>query len=170
MMYVEPKILLENKSVAILSVREEAGRVLFMPTSWHMPISYKPLMVCVCISHRRYTFGAMTYAKEFTLSVPRDKKLVESLGNCSGKSENKNQRFNFEYDEKVMAPEGILGFVMCKTVERKLYGSHMMVIGEVFESRSEYSRYGVFSEMVWSIGGGKKLYKWGEELQKEECL
>lgn len=165
-MEIEPKILLENKSVTILSLKRD-DQVFFMPTSWNLPISYRPPMVMVCVGEKRFTHQMISSptVDSFTLSVPYDKKIVEKLGSISGRDVDKVKEFGLKYDPESLCPAGCLGFVKAKIIERKQYGTHLMVIGEVTESQL----FTVGTEkdpkkwMLWSIGGGKKIMNWGEE-------
>lgn len=159
MIDVEPKILLENKSVAILGVRSPDGRPLFMPTSWNLPVSYDPPMVMVCVGEKRFTHSAMIVAKEFTLSVPWNESMVARLGSCSGKDiDNKAKYLGHKYDEDKLTMNDCVGYVRAEVHFRAQFGTHLMVVGTVIESKMyPYLKTHIPGNLVWSIGGGKVL-------------
>lgn len=164
-----PKTLFENKSANILALRTKDGLgPYYMPTSWCMPVSYEPQLLAVCIGERRFSAGIIGRCDSFTLIVPSKKQeeLVVGLGCVSGAVDNKVEKFRISYDSETLAIKESLGYAVCDVWNIEKHGTHYMMIGKVtkYEVTSDLNENQLFEHMVYSIGGQRRLFTWGEKL------
>jgi flavin reductase (DIM6/NTAB) family NADH-FMN oxidoreductase RutF len=86
--------LLEPGPVVLVTTARK-GQTNIMTMSWHTMMEFEPPLVGCVISGRNYSFDALKATKECVLNIPAVNlaKQVVGIGNCSGKSVDKFDKF-----------------------------------------------------------------------------
>src|ERR1035441_2190467 len=86
--------LLEPGPVVLLTTAHK-GRVNVMAMSWHMMVEFEPPLIACIVSNRDYSFDALRAKKQGVIAVPALQlaSKVVAVGNCSGRSVDKFERF-----------------------------------------------------------------------------
>lgn len=81
---------------ALISTKKADGTTNLMALSWWTYVSNHPATIAVCISRKGYSNQLIRENKEFGLNIV-DESIKESsflCGTCSGRDENKPEKFN----------------------------------------------------------------------------
>lgn len=126
-------LLYPLRTYLIVSGNEEEKNV--MTADWVSPISYKPFILCVSISPKRYTHKLIKKYGEFVVSVPTMEMLNDLwiAGTKSGIEKLSKMKINFIKSKKVktMSIKEAIANIECKVIDEKNYGDHTLFIGEV---------------------------------------
>lgn len=122
-------------SVAIVTVSVE-GVVNAMSAEWCAPISLKPPLIGVFVGEERFTRGLIERATTFGVSlIAEDQAWIgRACGRHSGKEVDKIEAFRIPVEpaQWIDAPliVGAAAQFECRVLDRRVYGSHMLVVGE----------------------------------------
>lgn len=126
-------LLYPLRTYLIVSGNEKEKNV--MTADWVTPISYKPFILCVSISPKRYTHKLIKKYGEFVVSVPTMEMLndVWIAGTKSGMEKLDKMKLNFVESKKVktMSIKEAIANIECKVIDERNYGDHTLFIGEV---------------------------------------
>lgn len=118
-----------------LIVSSYGDRVNVMAADWVIPVSYKPFRVGIAISPKRFTYELIKKSGEFVISVPSIelKEKVNTVGNVSGRLEDKSRLFRFKPAIKIKTPhiEECVANLECVVWDEKVCGDHNLIIGDV---------------------------------------
>jgi flavin reductase (DIM6/NTAB) family NADH-FMN oxidoreductase RutF len=86
--------LLEPGPVILLTTACN-GRANVMTMSWHMMVEFEPPLIACVVSSANHSFAALRATKEGVIAIPVLKlaSKVVAIGNCSGRSVEKFERF-----------------------------------------------------------------------------
>ncbi|MFN4032038.1 MAG: flavin reductase family protein [Fimbriimonadales bacterium] len=122
-------------SVAIVTVSVE-GVVNAMSAEWCAPVSLKPPLIGVFVGEERFTRGLIERAATFGVSlIAEDQAWIGRVcGRHSGREVNKIAAFSIPVEpaQWIDAPliAGAAAQFECRVLDRRVYGSHMLVVGE----------------------------------------
>ena len=126
------RLLYPLRSYLIVSGQEETN---VMTADWVTILSYKPFIVGVAISPKRYTHGLIKQYKEFVISVPTLEMLkdVWIAGTKSGPNKLEEMGITFIDSKKVKAKsiKEAVANLECKVIDERRYGDHTFFVGEV---------------------------------------
>jgi flavin reductase (DIM6/NTAB) family NADH-FMN oxidoreductase RutF len=120
-----------------------------------MPVSFKPKILAVSISPKRYSFENLKETLEFTLNglTKEMKEISKICGSFSGKKVDKFKMANLEIEKskKVLSPiiKNCPISLECKVLEMKEFGDHFLAVGEVLE---EWVRKEKFDPLLHKTG------------------
>jgi len=123
--------------VAVIVTASARGRDDAMTAAWHSSISLKPPLYGVAITTKRFTYQLITESQEFGINfIPLEKApLAAAIGGTSGKQMDKFERLNIKKEKPLKTTAPILkdayAAYECKLVDRKPYGDHLWVVGEI---------------------------------------
>lgn len=108
--------------VALVSAAHD-GASNVMAAAWVCPLDFDPPKFTVVLAADTYTRALAVRSGELVLQVPTVSMLaiVEGVGNCSGRDENKWERFGIEREDEpsVRAPlvKGCVGWIAAKLLD-----------------------------------------------------
>jgi flavin reductase (DIM6/NTAB) family NADH-FMN oxidoreductase RutF len=129
-------------TVALIGARTEE-RTNFMSCAWHTALSFAPPLFGVLVSKKRFTYGIISKAKEFTVNFIRDKHsmLSAQYGRKSGFDMNKIEKFPLKLAPAKIVQSPIIeeAYVCfeCKLIDTRPYGDHDLFVGEVLAVHEE---------------------------------
>ena len=138
-----------NPRVPAIVTAHAGGRDNAMTASWHGAISFKPPIIGVAISPKRFTYQLILEGKEFGLNfLPLEKvELIAALGGSKGSEIDKFQRFGIKKVKPLKTSVPILedayAAYECKLIDHRTYGDHEWVVGEVLVTHFDE---GVFTD------------------------
>ncbi|OYT73506.1 MAG: hypothetical protein CFK49_09025 [Armatimonadetes bacterium JP3_11] len=122
-------------SVSIVTVVVD-GIVNAMSAEWCAPVSLKPPLIGVFVGEERFTRPLIERATTFGVSlIAEDQAWIGRVcGRYSGREVNKLAEFNIPIEpaQSIEAPliAGAAAQFECRVLERRVYGSHILVVGE----------------------------------------
>lgn len=126
-------LLYPLRTYLIVSGNEEERNV--MTADWVSPVSYKPFILCISISPKRYTHKLIKKYGEFVVSIPTMEILsdVWVAGTKSGPEKLNKMRLNFISSKKIktMSIKEAIANIECEVIDEKNYGDHTLFVGEV---------------------------------------
>ncbi|MEM2715632.1 MAG: flavin reductase family protein [Candidatus Thermoplasmatota archaeon] len=126
-------LLYPLRTYLIVSGNKEEKNV--MTADWLIPISYKPFILCVSISPKRYTHKLIKKYGEFVVGVPTMEMLNDVWvgGTKSGPEKLSKMKISFIPSKKVktMSIKEAVANIECRVIDEKNYGDHTLFIGEV---------------------------------------
>ena len=114
-----------------------------MAVAWHTAISFKPPLIGVSISPKRYTYNLILESWEFGINfLPLEKaELIASVGGSSGSEIDKLQRFGLKkvkpYRTSVPILKDAYAAYECKLIDHRTYGDHEFLVGEIVATHFE---------------------------------
>jgi flavin reductase (DIM6/NTAB) family NADH-FMN oxidoreductase RutF len=132
-----------NPMVPAIVTAHAGGRDNAMAASWHGSISFKPPIIGVSISPKRFTYQLILESKEFGLNfLPLEKvELIAALGGSKGSEVDKFQKFGIKKVKPLKTSVPILedayAAYECKLIDHRTYGDHEWVVGEVLVTHFE---------------------------------
>lgn len=109
--------------------------VNIMAADWVTVLSFKPEIVGVAISPRRYTHKLITKYGEFVISVPSINMLkdVWVAGTESGPQKLRKMNITLTVSETVRVPgiKEALANIECKVIDARDYGDHTFFVGKI---------------------------------------
>lgn len=126
-------------NVAIVTTRTENEQDA-MAAAWHSCISFKPPLLGVSVSPKRYTYDMITESKKFAMNyVPSEKSIISAqTGGVSGRDVDKFEMFGLELKADTGLDLPILkdayGAYECKLHSVIELGDHHWFVGEVLFS------------------------------------
>jgi len=143
---------------ALISTKKPDKTTNLMAISWWMFVSNHPAQVAVCTSKKGYTGEIITETGEFGLNIVDDSLKDEAFlcGTCSGRTENKAEKFNIELIEaKEISAKLIKAHKVameCKLVDILELSDHIIYVGEVVDAHTNIDR-----KQLFSVDGYKSL-------------
>ncbi len=147
------RLLYPLRTYLIVSGTAEKPNV--MAADWLTVISFKPFIIGVAISPKRYTHRLIQEHGEFVVVVPSTKMIkdVWIAGTMTGPEKTRYMEVTFTPAEKVKPPliKEALANLECRVIDHKTYGDHTWFVAEVLRThyREEAYRNG---EPVLSAG------------------
>ncbi|NOS66943.1 MAG: flavin reductase [Candidatus Peribacteraceae bacterium] len=139
-----------------------------MAAEWTHHLSYKPGIIAVCLGPSKATTENIRATKEFGVSIAAENQNVLSslAGGYSGKKVKKMDAlrelgFRFVPGKVIKAPlvEGAAIHVECRLMEERVYGDHILFVGEAVEGTD-------FEGILPVIYNRGKYWKFGDQIQK----
>ncbi len=149
-------------SVSIVTVSVD-GVVNAMSAEWCAPVSLKPPLIGVFIGEERFTRAFIERAQTFGVSLLAEEQawIGRVCGRYSGREVDKLAEFNIptEPAQYIDAPliAGAAAQFECRVLDRRVYGSHMLVVGEPLRAIGNPDKQAI----AYSRG---RFYRLGEEL------
>lgn len=139
-----PKVyqMLEPGPVVLLSTAHK-GHANIMTMSWHMMVEFEPPLVACIVSNANFSFAALKATKQCVIGIPAVAlaKKVVAVGNCSGRSIDKFDRFGLTpLAAESVAPPLIgecFANLECKVVETSLVAKYNLFVLEVVAAWSD---------------------------------
>lgn len=122
-------------SVSIVTVAVD-GIVNAMSAEWCAPVSLKPPLIGVFVGDERFTRRLIEQAETFGISLLAENQawIARVCGRHTGGEVPKIERFQIptEPAHYISAPliEGAAAQFECRVLDRRAYGSHLLVVGE----------------------------------------
>ncbi len=122
-------------SVSVITVAVD-GVVNAMSAEWCAPVSLKPPLIGVFVGEERFTRGLIERAEFFGVSLLADDQawIARACGRHSGRDLNKLLTFEIPTEPALTIPvpliAGSSAQFECRVLDRRVYGSHMLVVGE----------------------------------------
>ncbi|MFQ3610647.1 MAG: flavin reductase family protein [Fimbriimonadales bacterium] len=122
-------------SVSVITVAYE-GTVNAMSAEWCAPVSLKPPLIGVFVGDERFTRHLIEQAPYFGVSLLADDQawIARACGRHSGSEVNKLEAFRIPTEPALYIPvpliAGSAAQFECRVIDRRVYGSHMLVVGE----------------------------------------
>lgn len=149
-------------SVSIVTVSVD-GVVNAMSAEWCAPVSLKPPLIGVFVGEERFTRPLIERAATFGISlIAEDQAWIGRVcGRFSGREVNKIAEFNIPTEPALYidAPliAGAAAQFECRVLDRRVYGSHMLVVGEPLRAIGNPEKRAI----AYSRG---RFYRLGEEI------
>ncbi|MCS7209898.1 MAG: flavin reductase family protein [Fimbriimonadales bacterium] len=150
-------------SVGILTVAVD-GMLNAMSAEWCAPISLKPPLIGVFVGAERFTRELIERATAFGVSLLADDQawIGRVCGRHSGRELDKIAQFNLPLEPAlhISAPliAGAAAQFECRVLDRRVYGSHMLVVGEPLRAVGNPDK----RALAYSRG---RFYRLGEEIE-----
>ncbi len=123
-----------------------------MTADWLTILSYKPLILGVAISPKRYTHKLIKEYKEFVVSVPTLEMLkdVWIAGTKSGPEKIKDMNISFINSKKVKVKsiKEAIANLECKLIDEQIYGDHTLFVGEVISYTYDEKAYRQYKPII----------------------
>lgn len=151
---------INSASVITVSVN---GVVNAMSAEWCAPVSLKPPLIGVFVGEERYTRGLIEQATTFGVSLLADDQgwIGRVCGRHSGREVDKIRVFQIptEPAQYIDAPliAGAAAQFECRVLERRVYGSHMLIVGEPLRAMGNPAKRAI----AYSRG---RFYQLGQEV------
>ncbi len=122
-------------SVSVVTVSLD-GITNAMSAEWCAPVSLKPPLIGVFVGEERFTRGLIERAEFFGVSLLADDQvwIARACGRHSGREVNKIAEFNIPTEPARYIPAPLIAGSSaqfeCRVLDRRVYGSHMLVVGE----------------------------------------
>ncbi|MCF4165964.1 flavin reductase family protein [Zavarzinia compransoris] len=139
--------LLEPGPVTLLITADE-GRANVMAMSWHMMLEFEPPGIACIVSANGHSFAALERTGECVIAVPPATMAdrVVGIGNCSGRSVDKFDRFDLRRRKADLVappllPECIAN-IECRVTDRKMIRAYNMFILEAVKAWHDPAKAG----------------------------
>lgn len=115
--------LVNHGPVTLVSAAHD-GQANLMTVAWCMALDFTPPKLAIVLAHDSHTRGLVERSGELVVQVPPRRMLdvVDAVGNCSGRSVDKWERFGLERARagKVQAPlvEGCTAWLECRVMPK----------------------------------------------------
>lgn len=122
---------------AVIVTSHAGGKDNAMAVAWHAPLSVKPPLYGIAITHSRTTYEFILEGKEFGINfLPIEKaELIAAVGGSKGKEMEKFEKFNIASKKAVKTSVALLqdayAAYECTLVDYKTYGDHEWIVGEI---------------------------------------
>jgi flavin reductase (DIM6/NTAB) family NADH-FMN oxidoreductase RutF len=149
-------------SVSVITVVVD-GVVNAMSAEWCAPVSLKPPLIGVFVGEERFTRGLIERATTFGVSLLAEDQawIGRACGRHSGSAVDKIRAFQIptEPAQYIDAPliVGAAAQFECRVLDRRVYGSHMLVVGEPLRAVGDPAKRAI----AYSRG---RFYRLGEEV------
>lgn len=134
--------------VVMATCVDSEGRANIITLGMYMPISFKPCLVCIGVSPKRYSHDLIAESGEFVVNAPSID-LVEETHFCGTRSGRDVDKFaetglTPAPARRVKPPiiEECFGHLECRVVQSHVCGDHTLFVGEVLAA---YADEGVLS-------------------------
>jgi len=123
--------------LAVIVTCHANGKDNAMAVAWHSSVSFKPPMIGISITTKRFTYDVIMESKEFAINfIPIEKaELVAATGGVSGRDADKFDKFGFVRDKSLKTSVPIMADAYaayeCKLVDQHTYGDHEWLVGEI---------------------------------------
>jgi len=123
--------------LAVIITCSADGKDNAMAVAWHSSVSFKPPLIGISITSKRFTYDLIMKSKEFAINfLPVEKaELVAATGGVSGRDADKFARFNLVKEQPVKTGAPILADAYaayeCKLTDHHTYGDHEWLVGKV---------------------------------------
>ena len=131
--------LLEPGPVVLLTTAQK-GRANVMAMSWHMMVEFEPPLVACIVSNAGYSYSALRTTRECVIAIPALELApkVVGIGNCSGRSVNKFERFGLSTAPAAcIAPPLVaecFANLECKVADTRLVNKYNLFVLEVLKA------------------------------------
>lgn len=131
-----------------------------MTAAWHCPLSHSPSLYGVALSPKRFTYQLILDSREFAVNfMPLEKaELVAAVGGTKGAEMDKFVKFKLAKEKPLKTSAPVLkdacATYECRLLERRTYGDHELVVGEVVAVHYEKE---AFTEKGFNLAGGRAL-------------
>lgn len=155
------------------------GRVNFMAAAWHTQLSFKPPLYGVAIAPKRFTYALLQRTDSFSVGfLPASEYTISGLlGRTSGRDTDKVEAFGLKFEKGQVLEVPVLDVCVatyeCKVVDRRIYGDHVLYVGEIVGVHYENDHYpdGTASDLLLYLGndlytgskGAQERYRFGRE-------
>ena len=116
-----------------------------MAADWVTVLSFKPEIVGVAISPKRYTHRLIERYGEFVIAVPSVGMLrdVWIAGTESGPQKLRKMKITLVKSRSVLTPsiKEALANIECRVMDKRTYGDHTLFVGEVLSETHESRAY-----------------------------
>ena len=121
--------------VSIITTRQGDGEVHGMAANGITSVSLDPLLVLVCVQHKRNTYPLVRETGRFAISFLSEAQLPISEYYAGPPEDRKGQvDVHFNFTERGSATvDGCLAYMDCHVVDEHESGDHSIFIGEVDE-------------------------------------
>jgi flavin reductase (DIM6/NTAB) family NADH-FMN oxidoreductase RutF len=149
-------------SVSIITVAVD-GVVNAMSAEWCAPVSLKPPLIGVFVGEERFTRRLIEQAPTFGVSLLAEDQawIGRVCGRHSGSTVDKIGAFRIPIEpaQFIDAPliAGAAAQFECRALERRVYGSHMLIVGEPLRAVGDPAKRAI----AYSRG---RFYRLGEEV------
>ena len=149
-------------SVSVITVVVD-GVVNAMSAEWCAPVSLKPPLIGVFVGEERFTRRLIEQASTFGISLLAEDQawIGRVCGRHSGSAVDKIGAFQIPIEPAhyIDAPliAGAAAQFECRILERRVYGSHMLIVGEPLRAVGDPSKRAI----AYSCG---RFYRLGEEV------
>lgn len=138
------RLLYPMRTYLIVSGRLD-GEVNIMAADWVTVLSFKPCLVGVAVSPKRYTHRLIKKYGEYVIAVPSIDMLddVWIAGTMSGPEKLKNMKITLVDSRRLKTPsiKEALANIECKVIDSRDYGDHTLFVGEVVDYSYKESAY-----------------------------
>jgi len=123
--------------IATIVTVSAGGKKNAMAVAWHSSVSREPPLYGVSIATKRFTYRLILESNEFGVNfVPFEAaELIASVGGSGGEIIDKFQEFGIAEEKPLKTSVPILkdayAAYECKLVDRRAYGDHAWVVGEI---------------------------------------
>lgn len=130
-------------------------KINFMAAAWNTALSFKPPMIGVSISPKRYSYKLIEKAGEFTCNfLPLEKlDILHKCGRSSGSDINKIEKVGIELEDPIKINSPVIkdayASFECALVEMYRCGDHDLFVGEVLAIH--------YNESLFDVNGVIKL-------------
>ena len=131
--------LLEPGPVVLLTTAYR-GRANVMAMSWHMMVEFEPPLIACIVSNAGYSYSALRTTRECVIAIPALELApkVVGIGNCSGRSVNKFERFGLSTAPAAcIAPPLVaecFANLECKVADTRLVNKYNLFVLEVLKA------------------------------------
>lgn len=128
---------------ALVSVQKPDGTTNLMALSWWTYVSNHPATIAVCLSKKGYTGELIQKTREFGLSVVDEslKEAAFACGTCSGRTENKPEKFNVELSDATVISTKLVKAhrvaLECRLTDIMEAFDHCIYVAEVVEAHCD---------------------------------
>lgn len=113
-----------------------------MTVAWATPLSFKPPLVGVAISPKRYSHQIIENTKKFAINIPTTQLAEQTyfFGQKSGEEVNKFEKSNLT---PVMGKTGVpvieecYANIECELVDKPVFGDHTLFVGKIKNAEVE---------------------------------
>lgn len=123
--------------------------------SWHMPVSFEPMIYAIAIGKTRYSAKLIGQSKVFCINfVPFSMEKVAALcGRNSGENVDKFEDYNIlkEESKSIDCPrlKEAIGYMECEVINEVEAGDHIIFFGKVLHSELKDER----ASRLFQVGG-----------------
>ncbi len=155
-------------SVSVITVCVD-GVVNAMSAEWCAPVSLKPPLIGVFVGEERFTRPLIERAATFGVSLLAEDQawIGRACGRYSGRAVNKIEAFRIPIEPAhyIEAPliAGAAAQFECRVVDRRAYGSHLLVVGEPLRAVGNPAKRAI----AYSRG---RFYALGTEIPVDESV
>lgn len=137
--------------VSVITTREADGHVHGMAANGICSVSLNPMLVMVCVDHRRQTYPLIKKTQRFAINIlaEHQQAIAEYYARPPEKRTGDVEApFNFTQRGAAVV-DGCLAYMDCHVVQEVLAGDHTIFLGEVDEIQVNSGRPLVFYQSAF---------------------